>query len=155
MGFGVAELAYYVLVSFVAVLLLFAVGVRLVRRFYHFPAPWFAVRLFDNPVRRRIQSPRRVVDRLGLQPGMSIVEVGPGAGTFTLEAARTIGQAGAMYAFDISRRAVEKLNARIVREKAMSVEPVVASAYYLPVVSHAVDCVFMVTVLAEIGHEST
>jgi ubiquinone/menaquinone biosynthesis C-methylase UbiE len=150
MGIGVIEALYYSLLTFLALILFLGVVVRLVRRFYHFPIPFFLVGFLENPVRLRIQSPKKIADRLDVQPGMNIVEVGPGAGTFTMEVGRRVTSSGAVYAFDISLKTIEKLRARIVKEGATNVAAAAASAYDLPLVSHSVDRVFLVAVLAEI-----
>jgi ubiquinone/menaquinone biosynthesis C-methylase UbiE len=147
---GILEIVYYLLLAFIASFLFFGVVVRLVRRFYHFPIPWFLAGLIDNPVRRRVQSPKKIADRLDLGPGMRVVEIGPGPGTFTIEIGTKVAPGGSVYAFDISPKTIRKLLARIVKRGANNVAPVIASAYDLPLVGHSVDRVFMVAVLAEI-----
>lgn len=141
---------YYLLLAFVVLFLFFGVVIRLVRRFYHFPIPSLLAGLLDNPVRRKIQSPKKIVERLDLRHDMKVVEIGPGPGTFTIEAGARVAPDGSVYAFDISPKMIRKLSARIAKKEATNVAPVVASAYNLPVVSHSVDRVFMVAVLAEI-----
>ncbi len=146
----ILEILYYLLLAFMALFLFFGGVVRLVRRFYHFPIPSFLAGLIDNPVRRRIQSPKKIADRLDLRHGMKVVETGPGPGTFTIEVGVRVAPGGSVYAFDISPKMIRKLLARIVKKGATNVVPVVASAYDLPLVSHSFDRVFMVAVLAEI-----
>ncbi len=147
---GILEILYYLLLAFMVLFLFFGVVVRLVRRFYHFPIPSFLAGLIDNPVRRRIQSPKKIADRLNLRYGMKVVEIGPGPSTFTIEVGARVAPGGSVYAFDISPKTIRKLLARMVKRGANNVAPVVASAYYLPLLSHSVDRVFMVAVLAEI-----
>jgi len=149
-GMGILEILYYLLLAFMVLFLFVEVMVRLVRRFYHFPIPSFLAGLIDNPVRRRIQSPKTIADRLDLRHGMKVVEVGPGPGTFTIEVGTRVAPGGSVYAFDISPKTIRKLLARMVKRGATNVTPVVASAYDLPLVNHSVDRVFMVAVLAEI-----
>jgi len=61
------------------------VVLRAARRWLKFPTPAFMTLILDNPVRRRLmQSPDAVADRMGLEPGMTVVEVGPGKGSYTL-----------------------------------------------------------------------
>ena len=55
--------------------------VRIVRHFHKFPMPEFAANLIDNPFRRRIQPPDETPIRHGIEPGMVVLEVGPGNGT--------------------------------------------------------------------------
>jgi len=138
------------LLAFLVLLLAFGVAVRLARRLYHFPIPSLLVGLIDNPFRRRIQSPKKIAGRFDVRYGMNVVEVGPGAGIFTIEVARRVAPSGIVCAIDISLKAVKKLRAKTERERVMNVAAVVASAHDLPIVSGSVDRVFMVTVLGEI-----
>jgi len=137
---------------FLAFLAFFSLGVavRLVRRFHHFSIPSFLIPLLDNPVRRRIQSPRKIADRIDLRPCMSVIEVGPGAGMFTTEVARRVAPTGVVYAVDISPKTTGKLRARIRKQWSGTIVPIVASACDIPIQGAAVDRVFMVAVLAEI-----
>ncbi len=147
---GILEILHYLLLVLTVLFLFFGVVVRLVRRFYHFPIPSFLAGLIDNPVRRRIQSPKKSANRLDLRHGMKVVEIGPGPGIFTIEVGTRVAPGGSVYAFDISPKMIRKLLGRMVKRGATNVAPVVASAYDLPLVSHSVDRVFMVAVLAEI-----
>ena len=81
---------------------------------------------------------------------MKVVEIGPEAGTFTIDVGARVAPGGLVYAFDISLKIIRKLWARMVKRGATNVAPVVANAYDLPLVSHSVDRVFVVAVLAEI-----
>ncbi len=108
------------------------------------------MRFIDNPIRRRVQPPEVVVSWMDVGEGMRVLEVGPGSGTFTLEAARRVGGGGAVFAVDIQASVLSMLNARLKREGVSSVEPVPASAYSLPFRSGAFDRVYMIAVLAEI-----
>ena len=127
-----------------------AVVPRTIRHFWDFPIPPFAARFIDNPLRRSLQPPSKVVDWIGIERGMSVLEIGPGPGTFTFEAARRLGDDGKLYAIDIEPRLITRLDRKL---EAMGVENVatkVASAYELPFPEGTFDRVFMVTVLGEV-----
>jgi len=124
--------------------------VRVARSFIHFPTPAFIARFIDNPVRRRIQPPARVVDWIGIKDGMCILEIGPGPGTFTIEASRRVGEKGKVFAIDIQPSMISILNLRLQRDKIGNVTARVASAYELLFSNKTFDRVFMITVLAEI-----
>jgi len=124
--------------------------IRLVRRFYHFPIPAFFARFIDNPVRRRIQPPAQVINWIGIQEGMHVLEIGPGPGTFTIEASKRVGDEGKVFALDIQPTVVSRLNDRLTKERATNVTTKVASAYELPFSEGTFDRVFMIAVLAEI-----
>jgi len=145
-------------VSIIPTMLLLIVGiligwfvlVRIVRRFIHFPIPAFVARFVDNPIRRRIQPPTRVVDWVGIQDGMYVLEIGPGPGTFTIEAAKRVGEKGKVYAIDIQPTIISRLKSRLQREKIANVTAKAASAYELPFSNNTFDRAFMIAVLAEI-----
>ena len=60
---------------------------RLAHRFGHSaPCPASLKWLVDNPIRRRYLRP--VLARVGIFPGERILELGPGPGVFTVDAAR-------------------------------------------------------------------
>jgi len=124
--------------------------IRVIRRYIHFPIPAFAARFIDNPIRRRIQPPTKVVKWIGIQDGMYVLEIGPGPGTFTIEAARHVGKRGKLFAVDIQSTLIKKLNNRLKKEKITNGTAITASAYYLPFTNKMFDRIFMITVLAEI-----
>jgi len=59
----------------------------------------------------------RAMDEAGVAPGMVVGEAGAGDGYFTLPMARRVGPSGAVYANDISRRALDRLQAEARREQ--------------------------------------
>jgi ubiquinone/menaquinone biosynthesis C-methylase UbiE len=81
---------------------------------------------------------------------MRVLEIGPGSGTFTVEAAKHVGQLGMVFAIDIEPKEISRLSSRIQREKIRNVTARVASAYELPFPDNFFERVFMVAVLAEI-----
>jgi ubiquinone/menaquinone biosynthesis C-methylase UbiE len=90
------------------------------------------------------------VDWLDIHRGMRVLEVGPGVGTFTLEAASRIGDKGELLAADNQHAVVLKLTRRLQRAEVTNVTPIVATASELPYPAHTFDRVFMITVLGEI-----
>jgi ubiquinone/menaquinone biosynthesis C-methylase UbiE len=59
----------------------------------------------------------RAMDVVGVQSGMVVGEAGAGDGYFTLPMARRVGARGAVYANDISRRALDRLQSNARRER--------------------------------------
>ena len=139
-------------VILVLVLIYFFVIIRVIRYYTHFPIPSCAVRLIDNPIRRQIQPPHTVVDWIDIHEGMRVLEIGPGSGTFTVEAAARAGR-GILIALDIQKAVVSTLMKRLSGENVtVNVVPIAASVYELPFQPRTFDRVFMITVLAEIPH---
>jgi len=139
-----------ILLWVVVILIGWFIFVRIIRRFIHFPIPAFLARFIDNPIRRRMQPPAKVVDWIDIQDGMCILEIGPGPGTFTIEAAKRVGEKGKVFAVDIQPTVISKLNSRLQRDKIANVTTKVASAYELPFSNNTFDRVYMIAVLAEI-----
>ncbi len=58
------------------------------------------------------QMPYRIIDEAGIQPGMTVADVGAGDGYFTFRLAERVGPDGRVYANDIDNRALQ-----VVRDK--------------------------------------
>jgi ubiquinone/menaquinone biosynthesis C-methylase UbiE len=146
---GLRILLYIVLTILALPLVLYTVA-RIVRAFYRFPMPQFAANLIDNPLRRRIQPPDETALRHGLEAGMTVLEVGPGNGTYTLAAARRVGQQGHVVAIDIEPRMIERVQRRIEAEGVTNIEVRVADVYDLPFDDGTFDAIYMIAVIGEI-----
>jgi ubiquinone/menaquinone biosynthesis C-methylase UbiE len=112
------------------------------------PCPYALAWLVDNPIRRRYMS--RVLDRTGIQPGERVLELGPGPGTFTVEAARRTEPDGALVAVDIQPKMIADVERKAQAAGLINVETHIASAYELPLDDGSIDRAFLVTVLPEI-----
>lgn len=76
----------------------------------HFQLMALAIRLRDV-----VLPPGRVLAEVGLQPGWHVLDYGCGPGSYTLPAARLVGEAGLVHALDVHPLAiasVERLTAR-------------------------------------------
>ncbi|HUV26964.1 MAG TPA: methyltransferase domain-containing protein [Anaerolineales bacterium] len=140
----------WVFLVLLAYILFVEVVLRIVRRFYQFPIPAFVARLIDNPIRRRIQPPEKIVEWMDVKQGMTILEIGPGPGTFTLEAGRQVGDKGRVYAIDIQESIVSSLGQKIEQQGIINIIVEQASAYDLPYPHSYFDRVYMIAVLGEI-----
>lgn len=124
---------------------------RVVRHFYHFPIPWFLTQLIDNPIRRMfIQRPDTVAERMRLKPGMTIVEIGPGKGSYTKVIAERVLPEGKVYAIDIQESIIERLRKRFEREGIENIYPKIDDAYNLSFEDGSVDRVLAIACLPEI-----
>lgn len=112
------------------------------------PCPASLNWLVDNPIRRRYVRP--VLDRVGIRPGERVLELGPGPGIFTVEAARRVGSEGRLIAVDIQPEMITQVKERVREARLTNVETHVASAYDLPLDDESMDRAFLVTVLPEI-----
>ena len=124
--------------------------VRLVRHFYKFPMPEFLANAIDNPLRRKIQPPAEMPIRHGIEAGMTVLEVGPGNGRYTMELARRVGSAGKVITVDIEPKMIERVTQRAQAEGVTNLEARVANVYALPFEDGSLDAVCMITVIGEI-----
>jgi SAM-dependent methyltransferase len=108
--------------------------------------PW----LVDNPIRRSYTRP--VLDRIGVHPGETVLEIGPGPGVFTVAAAQRIGPEGKLIVVEQDPRMIAQVEARVREAGLENVETHVGSASVLPLEDESVDRVFLITVLPEIPH---
>lgn len=115
---------------------------------YSSPCPASLAWVVDNPLRWRYLHP--VLDRVGIRPGECVLELGPGPGAFTVEAARRVGTAGRLVAVDIQPKMIAKVGERVRKAGLSNVETHIASAYELPLEDNSVDRAFLITVLPEI-----
>jgi len=112
------------------------------------PCPASFSWIVDNAIRRKYMHP--VLDRVGLNPGERVLELGPGPGVFTVEAARRLLPTGSLVVVDIQPEMITQVEERIQEAGLENVETRVASAYQLPLGDVSVDLAFLVTVLPEI-----
>lgn len=112
------------------------------------PCPYALAWLLDNPIRRRYVG--RVLDRVDIRPGERVLELGPGPGAFTIEAARRTEPGGTLVAVDIQPQMIAAVERKVREAGLTNVETHVASAYELPLDDESTDRAFLVTVLPEI-----
>ncbi len=144
------QICLRILVAIPLVFIAFQIVLRIVRRVYKFPMPEFMAPLIDNPLRRRVQPPDEMARRHGLEPGMKVLEVGPGSGRYTVATARRVGPTGSVIAIDIEPKMIERLNRRVEAEGIGNVEGRVANVYALPFEDGSFDAAYMITVIGEI-----
>jgi len=123
---------------------------RLIRKLCPFPIPAIAARFLDLPVRRLITDPAVILERVGIRSGMHVLELGPGPGFFTPEAARRVGPEGKLDCVDIEPALVRKLQAKVRRLGLDNVEAQVGDACALPFDDGTFDLVFLISVLGEV-----
>jgi len=123
---------------------------RLIRHFYKFPMPELLASVIDNPLRRKIQPPSEMPLRHSIEAGMTVLEVGPGNGRYTIETARRVGGTGKVIAVDIEPKMIERVTRRAQVEGVANLEARVADVYALPFEDDTFDAVCLIAVISEI-----
>jgi len=85
-----------------------------------------------------------------LRPGTTVLEIGPGPGTFTIPAAQRIKPGGRLVAIDIQPGMIRKLTRRLQEADVTNVLACVADACDPPLPANSVDHVFLIGALPEI-----
>jgi ubiquinone/menaquinone biosynthesis C-methylase UbiE len=127
--------------------------VLVIRKWHREPAPAFLGRFLDSDFRRWLQPADKVIARSGIEPAMTIMELGCGSGAYTTFAARAVGEEGRVYAVDIQPEMLRQLERKLARPEHQGIRNIElrqASAYELPLADEALDLVYMITVLPEI-----
>jgi SAM-dependent methyltransferase len=90
------------------------------------------------------QPPARVMDAIGLKPGMVVGEVGAGRGRYTIHLAARVGPAGHVYANDINADGLAVLRERCRKDGLENVETILGSVDNPLFPKKSLDLVFMV-----------
>ena len=70
-----------------------------------------------NPLRKLMENPEKLLAPY-INPGMKILEIGPGMGYFSIPMAKMTGKTGKVYCVDIQKKMLSKLNKRAKRKGA-------------------------------------
>lgn len=130
---------------------------RLIRRYFKFPAPAFLGRVLDSDFRRAIQPPGLIIERSGIKAGMKVLEIGPGSGAFTTSVARAVGEKGKVFALDIQAEMLAQLKSKLdlpENRDIQNIELLNKSAYDLPFEYSSIDLVYLIGCFQEIPDKS-
>jgi ubiquinone/menaquinone biosynthesis C-methylase UbiE len=104
--------------------------------------------LLDNPI-SRIQG-IRFVRKLGLRPGLRILDFGCGPGRLTLPAARAVGEAGEVLAVDVQQEMLDRVLRRAAAAGFRNIGTLRAAAGQARLPEGAFDVALLSHVLGEI-----
>jgi ubiquinone/menaquinone biosynthesis C-methylase UbiE len=135
------------------IFLLWQIFIRILRRFFDFPAPAFIGSFLDSDYRRKMQPPDKLIKRSGFKEGMKVLELGCGSGAFTTFVARAVGDDGNVFALDIQPEMLEQLQNKLKRTENRDIKnivPVEGNAHDLLFEDNYFDLVYTIAVLQEI-----
>jgi len=90
------------------------------------------------------QPPGKIMDAIGLGPGMVVGEVGAGRGRFTVHMAVRVGPTGKIYANDINAEALATLRDRAENDHLANIETILGRVDDPLFPKNALDMVFMI-----------
>ena len=103
----------------------------------------------DRSEREREEQPAKALDLIGIEPGMTVGDVGAGTGYMTLRIAKRVGESGKVYANDIQPEMLDKLADNARRENLKNIETVLGSEADAKLPAGKLDLVLLVDVYHE------
>ena len=86
----------------------------------HHVCPWYIGYFLANPLRKLYQDPVKILSPY-VKTGMTVLEVGPGMGFFSIPLARLVGEKGKVYSVDLQERMLQTLRKRATKKKVQHV----------------------------------
>jgi ubiquinone/menaquinone biosynthesis C-methylase UbiE len=105
----------------------------------------------DRPERLREEEPERALEAIGVPEGATVADVGAGSGYFTVRLARRVGKAGVVYATDIQREMLARLDRRLKADNIGNVTLVLGEEADPKLPAGALDLILMVDVYHELA----
>jgi L-ascorbate metabolism protein UlaG (beta-lactamase superfamily)/precorrin-6B methylase 2 len=94
----------------------------------------------------KLQPPEKIMDAIGLKPGMVIGEVGAGTGRFTVWLARRVGNKGLVYANDIDKSALSILERDSQKTGLTNIKIILGQTHEPCFPPRSLDMAFMINV---------
>jgi SAM-dependent methyltransferase len=101
---------------------------------------------WEKKINEERQPPEKVMDAIGVKPGMIIGEVGAGRGRYTVHLARRVGSEGKIFANDIDNSALSYLRERCRRNNIQNIETILGKVNDPLFPEQSLDMVIMVWV---------
>jgi ubiquinone/menaquinone biosynthesis C-methylase UbiE len=113
------------------------------------PFPFADAAVLEMPLRRLVAGPERILGAFGIGRGERVLEVGPGIGYYSADAARRVGREGRLFCLDVQREMLGAVRTKVAvgGGEALLIQ---GSATQLPLATGSVDHVFFIAVLGEV-----
>ena len=103
----------------------------------------------ERTEREKEEEPAKLIEALGLKPGMVVADVGAGSGYHSFLMAPLVGEKGKVLAVDVQPEMLDLIKARAKKQKVTNVEPVLGTETDPKLPSASVDLILMVDVYHE------
>jgi ubiquinone/menaquinone biosynthesis C-methylase UbiE len=122
-------------------------GREIAQTMHYEGAPWLI-----RDTREREERCSRMLANMGIQPGMTICDMGCGNGFYSLKMARLVGPEGRILAVDVQPEMLAMLRARTETEGIENVTPILGSLHDPRLPHRSVDLILLVDVYHEFSH---
>jgi ubiquinone/menaquinone biosynthesis C-methylase UbiE len=142
-----------ILLIILVIFILWQVLIRVLRRFFDFPAPAFIGKFLDSDFRRKMQPPDKIISRSKIKEGMKVLEVGCGSGAFTTFVARAVGDKGEVFALDIQPEMLKQIENKLKQPENKDIKNIhliEGDALNMPLKDNTFDLVYSITVFQEL-----
>lgn len=92
------------------------------------------------------QQPDKIIDTIGIKPGMVVADIGAGKGYFTFRLAKRVGLEGKVYANEINEEKLKAVKDRLQKEDIKNIVPVIGEEDDPKLPKGEMDVVLMVHV---------
>ena len=106
----------------------------------------------DNPIRRLIQPPSELIDKLAINPTDVVMDFGCGPGFFTIDLAK---KAKSVVAIDVSLEMLKKVQNKARKSRTKNIQFLQSDGKSLQLDNSSVDKILLVTVYHEVGENET
>jgi ubiquinone/menaquinone biosynthesis C-methylase UbiE len=113
------------------------------------PCPYSLAPALEVPGRRLVAGAEKVLADFDVRAGEKVLEIGPGTGFYSVEAARRVAPSGRLISLDVQQDMLCATRRRLAAA-AQTADFIRADAQALPLRSESVDHVYLITVLGEI-----
>lgn len=141
---------FWIVVALVALFLGVQLGWRVASRYRSLPCPSLLAWMVEGPLVDRVAGTNVTLERLSLQPGQTVLEVGPGPGRLLVPASFRVLPGGRAIGIDIQSKMIERLKRRAAEKGATNLTALVGDATSLKLDRETVDVAILCTVLGEI-----
>jgi ubiquinone/menaquinone biosynthesis C-methylase UbiE len=102
---------------------------------------------YSEDDRRKRQNPESILTFMGLKEGMNFIDSGCHDGFFSLPAARIVGDRGKIYAIDIDKEALSRLQTKLQQENIKNTKIILSASEDVIIKENFADIIFFGTVL--------
>jgi ubiquinone/menaquinone biosynthesis C-methylase UbiE len=141
-------------IDFIGIILILLAVISVTWRFackkWVVPWPSWLAWMLENPYMQVISNSQGIVKKLPLTEGMTIADIGCGAGRISVPVAKIIGPNGHVDGFDIQQKMLNKLSKRSIKNNLSNISSIQTEIKHGILKENQYDLIILVTVLGEL-----
>jgi len=116
-----------------------------------YPMPHQFAMLLEHPLRLSYRPAQKVLEDLALEPGMTVLDLGCGTGTYLCEVAQAVGESGLVHGVDLQQPLLYQARTRVTEAGFVDrVHLHCCGAYAMPMTDESVDIAFLIATFSQI-----